>query len=115
MAGEVNFFMYTIVEIGGMQWKASEGDVIRVPSIEAEPEKTFEADRVLLVVDGENVRIGKPVVPGVSVTAKVLAHGKNDKVQIFKKKRRKNYQVHRGHRQGYTEIRIEKITAAKEA
>jgi large subunit ribosomal protein L21 len=107
--------MYTIVEIGGMQWKASEGDIIKVPSIDAEPEKTFEVDRVLLLVDGDKVQIGKPVVSGVSVTATVLSHGKNDKVQVFKKKRRKNYQVHRGHRQGFTQIKISKITAAKEA
>jgi large subunit ribosomal protein L21 len=107
--------MYTIVEFGGMQWKASEGDVLKVPTIDAEPDKTIEAERVLLLVDGDNVRIGKPIVPGVQVTATILSHGKNDKVQIFKKKRRKNYQLHRGHRQGYTEIKITKITAAKEA
>ena len=103
--------MYAIVEVGGMQWKVQEKQTLRVPLIEMEPGKPVQFDRVLLVADDQNVKIGRPVVEGAKVDATVVSHGKGDKVLVFKKKRRKNYKKLRGHRQQYSEIRIEKITA----
>jgi large subunit ribosomal protein L21 len=103
--------MYAIVDIGGLQWKVKEKQTLQVPSIDAEPGKQVKMDRVLLVADGDKVQIGRPIISGASVEATVMLHGKGDKVMIFKKKRRKNYKVTKGHRQPFTEIRIEKITA----
>jgi len=103
--------MYAIVEVGGMQWKVQEKQTLRVPLIEMEPGKPVQFDRVLLVADDQTVKIGRPVVEGAKVDATVVSHGKGDKVLVFKKKRRKNYKKLRGHRQQYSEIRIEKITA----
>ena len=103
--------MYAIVEMGGMQRKVQEKQTLRVPLIEAEPGKPVQFDKVLLVADDQDVKIGRPVVEGAKVDATVVSHGKGDKVLVFKKKRRKNYKKLRGHRQQYSEIRIEKITA----
>ncbi|MDM7925593.1 MAG: 50S ribosomal protein L21 [bacterium] len=103
--------MYAIMELGGMQWKVEEKSTLRVPTIETEPGKSVLIDKVLLVADGDQVKVGCPMVPGAKVEATVVSHGKADKVMIFKKKRRKNYQLKRGHRQPYTEIRIDKISA----
>ena len=103
--------MYAIVEIGGLQWKAEEAKVLRVPKMNIEPGKSVNLDQVLLLVDKENVQIGTPVLKGAQIQAKVLSHGKDKKVMVFKKKRRKDYKVKKGHRQEYTEIQIEKIVA----
>ena len=105
--------MYAVVEVGGMQWKVTKSVTIRVPKMEEEPGKSIELDRVLLVVDKETVRIGKSIVPDVKVKATVLSHGRAKKVNVFKKKRRKNYRVLRGHRQAYTELRIDQISLTK--
>jgi len=102
--------MYAIVEMGGMQRKVQEKQTLRVPLIEAEPGKPVQFDKVLLVADDQDVKIGRPVLAGAKVDATVVSHGKGDKVMVFKKKRRKNYKTLRGHRQRFTEIRIEKIT-----
>lgn len=106
--------MYAVVEVGGMQWKVSKSVTIRVPKMESETGKSVELDRVLLVVDKAKVNIGKPLVPNAKVKATVLSHGKAKKVRVFKKKRRKNYKVLRGHRQDYTELRIDRISIDKE-
>ena len=103
--------MYAIVEFGGLQWKIQEKETLRVPSIDIEPGKSVKIDKVLLVADGDKIRVGRPTVLEAKVEATVVSHGKAGKVMIFKKKRRKNYQVTRGHRQPFTEIRIEKISA----
>ncbi|RPI97479.1 MAG: 50S ribosomal protein L21 [Spirochaetales bacterium] len=103
--------MYAIVEMGGMQWKVQEKQTLRVPLMETEPGKPVQFDKVLLVADDQNIKIGRPVLDGAKVDATVVSHGKADKILVFKKKRRKNYKKLRGHRQPYSEIRIEKITA----
>ena len=103
--------MYAIMELGGMQWKVEEKSTLRVPTLEAEPGKSVLIEKVLLVADGDQIKVGRPTVSGATVEATVVSHGKADKVMIFKKKRRKNYKVTRGHRQPYTMIRIEKISA----
>ncbi len=106
--------MYAIVEMGGMQWRVTETQILRVPKLKEEPGKTVDFDRVLLVADQDRVNVGKPVVKGAKVMAKVVSHGKGNKVLVFKKKSKKNYEKLRGHRQEFTEIRIEKITTGEE-
>jgi len=105
--------MYAVVEVSGMQWKVSNSVTIRVPKMEKEVGKSVELDRVLLVVDKAKVNIGKPFVPNAKVKATVLSHGKAKKVRVFKKKRRKNYKILKGHRQDYTELRIDRISIDK--
>ncbi len=106
--------MYAVVEIGGMQWKVNNAQILRVPKIDGEPGSSIEFDHVMLVVDGDEVQIGQPLVSNIKVKATVLSHGKAKKVQIFKKKRRKHYDKLRGHRQEYTELRIDQIGLVKE-
>ncbi|MGE4289189.1 MAG: 50S ribosomal protein L21 [Salinivirgaceae bacterium] len=103
--------MYAIVEIGGQQLKVEEKAKVYVNLMDAEEGSTVDFDRVLLVDNDGKVTVGKPVVEGAKVSAKVLTHVKGDKVLVFKKKRRKGYQKMNGHRQQYTQIEIEKITA----
>lgn len=103
--------MYAILTTGGKQYKVQEGDVIYVEKLAADVETTVELDNVLAVSkDGELV-IGKPVVEGAKVVAKVLAQGKAKKIIVFKYKRKKDYRRKQGHRQQYTKLQIEKINA----
>ncbi len=102
--------MYAIVEIRGWQFKVTASDTIRVPKLEQEAGKQIEVKDVLLVSEGVNVEIGNPLVGEAVVKATVVSHGKGKKVTIFKKKRRKAYRVKTGHRQPYTELRIDSIS-----
>lgn len=102
--------MYAIVDIKGKQFKVREDDTLYVPYFkDAKHEDTLTFDRVLLVANDEDVWIGTPTVDGASIIARVLGHVKGDKIMVFKKKRRKRYKVKRGHRQQYTQIRIEEL------
>jgi large subunit ribosomal protein L21 len=103
--------MITVVEQGGSQFKVSEGDTIRVPLMDAEKGSEIVLDRVLLVGEGDDVKVGTPVVDGAQVKATVVDHGKADKVLVMKRKRRKDYRRKNGHRQGFTELRITSISA----
>jgi len=103
--------MYAVVEMAGKQFKVEEQQSIFVHRLAAEEGDTVAFDRVLLVDNNGNTRVGMPVLEGSSVKATVLSHVKGDKVLIFKKKRRKGYAVKRGHRQQFTRIRIESIQA----
>jgi large subunit ribosomal protein L21 len=103
--------MFAIIEIGGKQYRVRENDRIYVPRQDAEPEAKLTFDRVLLVSNDDAVQVGTPVVDGASVDATVLAQVKADKVLIFRKKRRKRFRVKRGHRQPYTQIRIDAVKA----
>ncbi|MDG5813671.1 50S ribosomal protein L21 [Chitinispirillales bacterium ANBcel5] len=98
--------MYSIIEQGGAQFKVSSGMKIRVPFFDAEAGTEFTIDRVLLAANGDDVKIGNPVVEGASVKAKVLEQEKGDKVLVVKKKRRKDYKRVNGHRQLYTKVEI---------
>lgn len=100
--------MYAVVETAGLQLRVEEGDVIKLPALVGEPGGSHEFDRVL-VIGGEENRVGKPVVEGAKVQATVLSHGKGEKTIIFKKKKRTDYYLKRGHRQDFTELKIEKI------
>ncbi|MGY6587000.1 MAG: 50S ribosomal protein L21, partial [Wenzhouxiangella sp.] len=91
---------------GGKQYRASEGEVVRVEKLEAEKGATIELDQVLMVGEGENVRIGTPTVEGGKVTAEVVDHGRGEKIRIIKFRRRKHHMKQMGHRQYYTEIKI---------
>ncbi|ACO84726.1 50S ribosomal protein L21 [Clostridium botulinum] len=104
--------MYAVVVTGGKQYKVAEGDVLFVEKLTADVDSTVELDNVLLVgKDNEETVVGKPMVEGAKVTAKVLAQGKAKKVVVFKYKPKKDYRKKQGHRQPYTKIQIEKINA----
>ena len=104
--------MYAIVDISDKQFKVRSGETLYVPhQSDAEADDTLTFDRVLLVSDGDGeVTMGTPTVDGASVTATVLDHVKGDKVIVFKKKRRKRFRVKKGHRQQYTQIRVEDLS-----
>ena len=101
--------MYAVIKTGGKQFKVTEGDTIKVEKLSTEVGKVFNLNSVLTLVDGDKVTIGTPIVKGASVDATVVSHGKGDKVKIFKMNRRKGYRKSQGHRQTYTEIKIDKI------
>jgi len=97
--------MYAIIKTGGKQYKVAEGDVLSIEKLDAEvgAEVSFE---VLMLVDGSDVKVGKPVVDGAAVTAKVVEHGKGPKVTVFKYKPKKDYRKTQGHRQPYTKVEV---------
>jgi len=101
--------MYAVIKTGGKQYKVVPGEKLKVEQIPAEVGAQIVLDQVLLVGDESNVRLGQPIVVGATVTATVLGHGRGDKVKIFKMRRRKHYQKHQGHRQGFTELKIDGI------
>jgi large subunit ribosomal protein L21 len=98
--------MYAVVETGGKQYRVAVGDVIRVEKLEADAGASVNLGKVLMVADGDNLRVGTPNVAGAAVTATVKAHGRADKIRIFKFRRRKHYRKTQGHRQHYTELEI---------
>ena len=103
--------MYAVIKTGGKQYRVAAGEKLKIEQIPADVGAEITLDQVLMVGDGESVKIGAPLVQGASVKATVLAQGRHDKVKIFKMRRRKHYQKHQGHRQNYTEIRISGISA----
>ena len=103
--------MYAVVKTGGKQYRVSAGEKLRIEQIGAEIGQEILLDQVLLVADGEALKLGAPLVAGATVKAKVLGHGRGDKVHIYKLRRRKHYRKSQGHRQNYTEIEILGIAA----
>ena len=103
--------MYAVIKTGGKQYRVAAGEKIKVEQIAADVGQEITFDQVLAVGNGGDLQIGAPLVSGASVVAKVVAHGKHDKVRIFKLRRRKHYQKHQGHRQQFTELQIEAIAA----
>jgi len=101
--------MYAVVKTGGKQYRVTPGEKLKVEQIPADIGSEVVLDQVLMVADGDSVTVGNPVVAGASVKAKVLSHGRHEKVTIFKMRRRKHHQKHQGHRQNYTELQIESI------
>jgi len=104
--------MYAVIKTGGKQYRVAAGEKIKVEQIAADVGQEITFDEVLAVGNGSDLQIGAPLVSGASVVAKVIHHGKHDKVRIFKMRRRKHYQKRQGHRQGYTEIEIGTINGA---
>lgn len=103
--------MYAVIKTGGKQYRVAAGEKLKIEQIPAEVGAEITLDQILMVGEGESVKIGAPLVTGASVKATVLSQGRHKKVTIFKMRRRKHYQKHQGHRQNYTEIRIDGISA----
>jgi len=103
--------MYAVVEAGGKQYRVNEGNRIRVEKYDAEVGSVISLDKVLLLGKDDGAVVGSPYVSGATVTAKVTGHGKEDKVIVFKYRRKKNYRRFRGHRQQYTDLTVESINA----
>ncbi|MGQ0658783.1 MAG: 50S ribosomal protein L21 [Chromatiales bacterium] len=101
--------MYAVVRSGGKQYKVAEGDTLAVERIAASEGDDVELNEVLMLVDGEKVTVGSPTVVGARVSAKVVAHGRGEKVRIIKFRRRKHHRKQMGHRQAYTELQITRI------
>ncbi len=102
--------MQAVVKTGGKQYKVAPGEVIRVERLDAEPGTEIELSEVLMVIDGDQVSVGQPLLENASVKVKLLEHGKAKKVVVFKKKRRKGYRVKKGHRQHFSTIEIQEVT-----
>ncbi len=104
--------MYAVIKSGGKQYKVEKGDKLKVEKIDAEAGKDIKIDDVLMLVDGENVTVGTPMVKGAKVSATVESHGRGPKIKIVKFRRRKHHRKQMGHRQAYTEISITEIAAS---
>ena len=105
--------MYAIINISGKQYKATSGARLRVPKQDSETGTSLIFDKVLLINDGKNTEVGEPILKGASVTGTIIEHGRNKKILVYKKKRRKGYQRKNGHRQWFTEIEFGTIKAGK--
>ncbi len=103
--------MYAVIKTGGKQYRVSEGETLRVEKLNAEEGGSVEFDQVMMVADGDDVKVGTPLVEGGKVSATVTAHGRGKKVKIIKFRRRKHHRKQMGHRQSYTEIQITGISA----
>ena len=101
--------MYAVIKTGGKQYRVAPGEKIKIEQIPADVGAQIVLDQVLMVSDGDAVKLGTPLVAGATVQATVIAHGRGEKVKIFKMRRRKHYQKTQGHRQNYTEIRVDAI------
>ena len=105
--------MFAIINIAGKQFKVEEGDQLKVPHLSSDVGKSLVFDKVLLTNDDSNVELGSPILKNVSVSATVVDHGRDRKIRIFKKKRRKGYKRKNGHRQGFSLIKIDSISTSK--
>ena len=103
--------MYAVIKTGGKQYRVTAGEKLKIEQIPADIGQEVILDQVLSVGEGDALKIGTPLVAGATVKATVIAQGRHDKVKIFKMRRRKHYQKHQGHRQNFTELRIETISA----
>ena len=102
--------MYAVIQSGGKQHRVVEGETLKVELLKAETGATITFDDVLMLVNGESIQIGAPVVAGATVTAEVVSHGRHDKIRIIKMRRRKHYLNQQGHRQWFTELKITAIS-----
>jgi large subunit ribosomal protein L21 len=98
--------MYAVIQSGGKQYRVGVGDVIRVEKLDVSAGDNVDLNEVLMVSDGDDVKVGSPMLAGSSVTAKVKAHGRGEKIRVIKFRRRKHYRRTAGHRQDYTELEI---------
>ena len=104
--------MYAVIKTGGKQYRVAPGETLKVESLPVEVGGSISFDEVLLVADGDSVKVGTPAVAGGSVKAEVTAHGRGDKIRIIKHRRRKHYHKEQGHRQNFTAVRITEIVGA---
>jgi len=103
--------MYAVITTGGKQYRVVQGETLKIESVDGEVGSAIVLDKVLMIGAGEKISVGQPLLNGASVKATIVANGRHKKVTIFKMRRRKHYQKHQGHRQNYTEIRIDGISA----
>ena len=103
--------MYAVIKTGGKQYKVSEGETLKIEKLNADAGSSIDLNEVLMVADGDDVKIGTPFLDGGKVSATIESHGRHKKIRIIKFKRRKHYRRQMGHRQDFTEIKIEKISA----
>ena len=103
--------MYAVIKTGGKQYRVIQGETLKIETVAGDVGSAIVLDKVLMVGDGEKLSVGKPLLDGATVSATIISNGRHDKVTIFKMRRRKHYQKHQGHRQNYTEIRIDGISA----
>lgn len=102
--------MYAVIKTGGKQYRVAAGDKFKIEKLEADVGAEVTFDQVLMVADGDNIKVGGPVLQGAAVKATVVSHGRGEKVRIFKMKRRKHYRKTQGHRQHFTEVKISGIS-----
>lgn len=103
--------MYAVIKTGGKQYRVTKGQTLKVEKLALDEGASVDLDQVLMVADGDNFKIGTPLVTGGKVTAKIKSHGRGKKVEIVKFRRRKHYRRQAGHRQSYTELEITDISA----
>ena len=103
--------MYAVLKTGGKQYKVEEGDVLKIEKISGEVGTSVSFEKVLMFFDGEKVRVGAPLLDGISVSGHIIEQNKAKKILVFKYKRRKRYRRKQGHRQPYTAVKIDSITA----
>ena len=103
--------MYAVIKTGGKQYRVIQGETLKIETVAGYVGSAIVLDKVLMVADGDKLSVGKPLLAGAIVSATIVSNGRHDKVKIFKMRRRKHYQKHQGHRQNYTEIRIDGISA----
>ncbi|MES1998655.1 MAG: 50S ribosomal protein L21 [Pseudomonadota bacterium] len=103
--------MYAVIKTGGKQYRVVAGEKLKVEQITADVGSEIVLDQVFMVAEGDNIKVGAPLVDGAKVTATIISHGRGEKIRIFKMRRRKHYQKRMGHRQNYTEIQISGISA----
>lgn len=101
--------MYAVVVTGGKQYRVEPGEWLRVEKLEGEEGSAVTLDRVLMIADGDAIKVGSPALAGASVTAEIIGQGRGKKVDIIKFRRRKHHRKHQGHRQAFTEIKITEI------
>ena len=104
--------MYAVIQTGGKQYRVKSGEQVKVELLAAEVGATVSFDRVLMLGEGEGVKVGAPFLTGAAVKATVVAQGRGEKIRIFKLRRRKHFAKTQGHRQGFTEVRIDEIVGA---
>jgi len=103
--------MYAVIKTGGKQYRVTDGETLKIETIPGDVGSPVVLDEVMMVADGDKLSLGTPLLSGASVKATIVSHGRGDKVRIFKMRRRKHYQKNQGHRQNYTEIRVDGISA----
>lgn len=103
--------MYAVIKTGGKQYRVANGETLKIESLVADVGSTVAFDEVLLVGEGESVKVGAPTLAGSSVKAEVVAHGRGEKIRIVKHRRRKHYHKEQGHRQNFTQVKITEIVA----
>ncbi|VAW73036.1 LSU ribosomal protein L21p [hydrothermal vent metagenome] len=101
--------MYAVVKTGGKQYKVTQDQYLKVEKLEGDEGDTIELNQVLMIADGDNLKIGSPMLDGGKITATILSHGRHKKIEIMKFRRRKHHQKRTGHRQYYTEIKVTAI------